>query len=79
MTLYDQGLQTWLHCENLHSIHTTQTQMSTMERFKRFSEMFANFPTLQKDLSLLDKPANEPAANGRRLHSTINESQANDI
>lgn len=28
-----------------------------MERFKKFNEMFANFPTLQKDLSLLDKPA----------------------
>jgi hypothetical protein len=28
-----------------------------MERFRKFSEMFTNFPTLQKDLSLLDKPA----------------------
>jgi hypothetical protein len=27
-----------------------------MDHFKSFSEMFANFPTLQKDLSLLDKP-----------------------
>ena len=29
-----------------------------MERFARFVEMFADFPALQKDLSLLDKPAN---------------------
>ena len=28
-----------------------------MDRFRAFCEAFANFPTLQKDLSLLDKPA----------------------
>lgn len=27
-----------------------------MERFHQFSQMFANFPTLQNELSLLDKP-----------------------
>ncbi len=26
-----------------------------MDRFKQFSELFANFPTLQKDLSVSDK------------------------
>jgi hypothetical protein len=46
-----------------------------MDRFKIFCEMFANFPTLQKDLSLLDKPA----ANGEYpfLSRMRNEHRAN--
>lgn len=30
-----------------------------MNRFTDFCELFADFPTLQKDLSLLDKPATD--------------------
>lgn len=39
----------------------------TGERFEDFSGMFANYPTLQKELSLLDKPA----SNGRNTQPLI--------
>ena len=45
----------------------------SMEKFKKFSDMFANFPTLQKDLSLLDKPA----TNGEKCSLRVNTTFAN--
>ena len=42
-----------------------------MDRFKQFCETFANFPTLQKDLSLLDKPA----SNGESCFSHANKAK----
>jgi hypothetical protein len=56
-----------------HDIHDR-----SMERFIMFCEKFANYPLLQNDLSLLDKPAitgeypplrdPQPHAAARRLH-----------
>ena len=38
--------------------------MTQTERFRRFVDMFANFNSLQNDLSLLDKPAEPLPARG---------------
>lgn len=42
------------------------TTYSSMERFKQFCEMFADFPTLQNELSLLDRPASNGMPNAHQ-------------
>ena len=42
-----------------------------MDRFTRFCEMFADFPTLQNDLSLLDKSTSNGKHYDRTAHNPL--------